>query len=301
MHPAKRGVDLHQVPELDGTTEITRRGNDHREDDRCLAKETGEPDQVLLRLDQRQIIGQHCQKARVQMRFFHRLATVQGNRFAVFAHPHHVVAKVGFAALLLKVEPDLGSPHVMRDHASSQAVENGHPHHEAGYGVAVAAQVDRKSTRQAPQDADETHQRHQRVEQPHGETDGLRGEAVHVFGNALVRVVRIGAAITRETRQLHAVKSVAAEPALQVMRSHPFAPVHLQHLGQVKPVHGNDDGNERQVAEAADLGPEHGLVLVLQGIVKNAVPVIEQHRHVDRREIQRNDGGEQAACLPFFF
>jgi hypothetical protein len=46
-------------------------------------------------------------KALVKLLVLHRLAPVQRNGFAVFAHPDQVVAKVGFHPLLLEVQLDL--------------------------------------------------------------------------------------------------------------------------------------------------------------------------------------------------
>ncbi|OIQ64779.1 hypothetical protein GALL_536680 [mine drainage metagenome] len=60
-----------------------------------------------MRPDQRQRVAQHPAKALIKLAAFYRLAAIQGNGFAVFAHPHHVMPKVGFQTLLLKVELDL--------------------------------------------------------------------------------------------------------------------------------------------------------------------------------------------------
>ena len=92
-----------------------------------------------------------------------------------------------------------------------------------------------------------------------------------------------------------------AKPALQVVAGHPGAPAQLQQLGQVELVNRNDDEAKRQVGKAPQLGPEHVGLLVLQGIVEQLVPVIEQHGHVDQAQIERDDGHQQAARLPLFF
>src|SRR5574337_11552 len=92
---------------------------------------------------------------------------------------------------------------------------------------------------------------------------------------------------------------MVAEPALQVVRGHPRAPAQFEQLRQVEAVDRDDDEGEREVGEAAELGPEHRLVLVLQRVVEGAVPVVEQHQQVHGREIERDDRGQQRARLPF--
>jgi hypothetical protein len=58
--------------------------------------------------------------------------TVHGDGFAVLAHPHQVVAEVGFQPLLLKIQCDLRAADVVREHAPHAAVQECHPDHEAG-------------------------------------------------------------------------------------------------------------------------------------------------------------------------
>ncbi len=85
------------------------------------------------------------------------------------------------------------------------------------------------------------------------------------------------------------------------MGGHPVAPAQLEQLRQVEAVDRDDDEREGEVGEAAQLAPEDRLVLVLQRVVEAAVPLVEQHQHVDRGQIERDDGREQGARLPFFF
>ena len=304
MHLAERAGNLHQFAELDGTAEKARCCHDERKHHGGLAKEAGEPDEALLSIDQRQVIAQHPAKAQVELLALHCFATVQRDGLAVFPYPHHVVAKIGFDPLLLEVELDLRATNVVCEHAASQAVQHRHPHHETGDVVFAACQCEGKATRQPPQDADKAGQGDHRIQQPHREPDGQAGELVDIFLDTLVRVVGIGAArigLRGKARQLQVVERMVGQPALQVVPRHPGAPAHLQQLGQVKLVHRNDDESEGQVGEPPQLGPEYLGVLVLQRVVEQLVPVVEQHRHVDDCQVQANDGSEQQTCFPFFF
>ena len=303
MYLSKRTGNLHQLTQLDGAAEKARRRHHKRKHHGCLTKEAGEPDQVFLRLDQLQVVAQQPGEAAVKLHALHSLALVQSYRFAVFPHPHHVVAKVGLIPLLFKIQLDLRAPDVMRQHTARHAIQDRHPHHEAGDVVVIPLKRKRKPARQSPQNADEAGQCHNRVEQSHRQADGVAGEQIEVFLNPLVRVVRVGRfgiQWTGETGEFQFVIRVSAQPALQVMARHPGTPAHFQQLRQVELVNSDDDIGERQIGEAPQLRPEHVGLLVLQRVIKELVPLVEQDRHVDQTQIQRNDGQQQAACFPAF-
>ena len=245
-------------------------------------------------------------KAQVKLLLFHPLAAVQGDGLAVFAHPHQVVAEVGLQPLLLVVQRNLRFAHEVGDQAAHRAVQHRHPHHEAGDGYVMPAQAEVECAAQPPQDAHKAGQRDHRVEQPHGQRHGIAGELVHILLDTLVGVVWAGGAARAmgagraalEARQLHAVEGVVAQPALQVLRGHPGAPAHLQQLRQVELVDRDDDEGEGQGGKTPQLLPEHGLVFVLQRVVEHPVPLVQQHQHVHRRQVQHDDGSQQGACLP---
>ena len=94
---------------------------------------------------------------------------------------------------------------------------------------------------------------------------------------------------------------MVGQPALEVVRCHPGAPAHFEQLRQVKAIHSNDDEGKRQVGEAPQLRPENWLVFVLQCVIKHAIPLIEQHQHVHRRQVEYHNGRKQPACLPLVF
>ena len=118
---------------------------------------------------------------------------VQGNGFAVFAHAHQVVTKIGFVALLGKVQRRHGAANPVADQAATQGVGQGHPDHETRNLIRCAIQCEAKATREVPQNANEAQQRHACIQQTQRQAHGVGGELLHVFLNALVGVV--GAAL----------------------------------------------------------------------------------------------------------
>ena len=94
--------------------------------------------------NQRQVVAQNRRKACVEVAALNRFALVERNRLAVFTHPHHVVPKVGFVALLQKIQFNLRPANVMRDHAARHAIQHRHPDHEAGNVVVGVAQREGK-------------------------------------------------------------------------------------------------------------------------------------------------------------
>ena len=51
-------------------------------------------------------------------------------------------------------------------------------------------------------------------------------------------------------------------------------------------------------AEVAELVGEGGEVPLLESIVERAVPRVQQHEHVDRAEVEGDDGGEKTESGP---
>ena len=145
MHPTKSRGDLHQLTELDGAAEKPRGRDDERKNRRRLTKKVGEPDQAFLLFNQRQVVAQQRRKACVEVAALNRFALVERNRLAVFTHPHHVVPKVGFVALLQKIQLYLRPTDVVRDDAARHAIQHRHPDHEAGNAVSRAAEREGKS------------------------------------------------------------------------------------------------------------------------------------------------------------
>ena len=139
---------MHQLAELNRAAEKARCGDDKRKHHRGLAKKVGKPDQVFLLFYQEEVIGQNGGKSRVKVAALHCFAFVQRDGFAVFAHPDHVVPKVGLNALLLEIQPDLRPTNIVGNHAAQHAIQHRHPDHKARYAVAAAAQSEGKSTRQ---------------------------------------------------------------------------------------------------------------------------------------------------------
>jgi hypothetical protein len=280
---------------------LKKRGAIHHEGEHHggLVEADGEPGQALLRLDQRQVVAQHRAEMAAELALLDRLAAVERDRLAVLAHPHQVVAEVGLALLLREVQADQRPTDVVRQHAADQRVDHRHPDHEAGDVPVAAVEREAEAARQAPQDADEARQRDAGVEQAHAQAHGRSGEHAEVLLDALVRVVGQLGVLAREAHQLEPVEGLAAEPALHHMRGHPGAPADLEQLGQVEAVDRDQDVAESETGEARELLPEHLGILVLQRVVEDPVPLVDQHQHVDRAQVERDDGRQQAARLPF--
>ena len=210
------------------------------------------------------------------------------------------MAEIGFHPLLLEIERDLLAPDVVGDHAAHRAVQHRHPHHEAGNRIVLPPERECKRTGKRPQNAHKAGQGDDRVQQPHAERDGVAGELVDVFLNPLVRVVGVGAVDCGcKARQFHLVKGLMRHPLVQVVVGHPGAPAHFEQLGQVELVDRDHDKAESQVREPPELLPEHGRILLLERVVKQAVPVVKHHRHVDQGQVEGHDRCQHAAGLPF--
>ena len=314
LHLAKGGRDLHQFPQLNGAAEVARRRHQHRKHHRCLAIARVEPGVAFLHPEQAHEVVEHQPEARLQRGALDCCTSVEGNGFAVFAHAHQVVAKVGFVALLRKVERGHGFADPVADQAARQGVGQGHPHHEAGEGEGVFAHRKTETARQTPQDADKAQQGDRGVEQPQAQAHRVGGELLDVLLNALVGVVGAawggwggamdsgvsarGSVWTDARLQLELVEGVVGEPALQVVVRHPRPPAQLQQLGQIKAVHRHQDEAGGQPGKHAELVPKHLGVALLQRVVKHAVPVVEQDHQVDHAQVQAHAGGQQTTGTP---
>ena len=298
LHPPEGRVDLHQLAELDGAAEVARRRHDQREDDGRLTEEAAEPGQVLLVAHQPQVVGHHVGEAQVELPALHAFAAVQRDGLAVLAHPHHVMAEIGFQHLLLEVELHLWPADPVRDGAAHGAIQHRCPHHVArDLPAAAAGQRHRDGAAERPENAHEAEQGDQRIEDAHRQRHRVAGEEVQVLLDPLVGVVRM-AAIAGVAGQFEPVEGLVRQPAGHVVVGHPYAPAQLQDLREVELVDRDHDVDQRQPAEAADLLPEHGLVLVLQRVVEHAVPLVDLHQHVDRAQVERHDGREQPSGFP---
>ena len=91
------------------------------------------------------------------------------------------------------------------------------------------------------------------------------------------------------------------QPALQVVTRHPCTPTQFEQLREVKLINSYNDVASRQNAEHTQLVPKNGCITVLQGVIKNAIPVIEQHHHVDHAKVQAHASRQQTSRAPFIF
>src|SRR5262249_11571784 len=215
------------------------------------------------------------------------LTAIERHALAVLAQPHHRKAEVGLDPLLVEAQPDQLAADEVRQHRSDNGIRERRPH-EIARNI-EAPELERSG--QSPQDDDEGDERHDGREQAEREAAGVIDEEVQVLRNALVGVV--GAAV----EELHAVVRLVLYPILEEVVSEPGAPLDLQHLQEPLPVYGHDDPNESEHTELAELEDEIRLVLLLEGVVEIAPPVVEQDIHVDHGKHQSDNEDEQAERL----
>ena len=103
----------------------------------------------------------------------------------------------------------------------------------------------------------------------------------------------VGAAVEK----LHAVVRLILHPVGEEMVREPGAPLDLQHLQEIQPVHRGDDPDEREQREHAELSEKFGFVAVLEGVVELAVPVVELHFEPDHHQREPDHRAEQRERL----
>ena len=145
---------------------------------------------------------------------------------------------------------------------------------------------------QLPKDRRERRERHDRAQQSESERPRAIYEKLQVACNALVGIVDMRA--TELEMEIGAI----VEPFGEVMVGQPTPPADLEHLAEIRLVHGEDDVHGGQHAEIHELVREQTNVELLERVVEPIVPIGEQYVHVDKREIRRDDDREQAACGP---
>ena len=290
MDPAKSRRDLHQFAQLNRAGKVTRCRHQNRKHHSRLAVARAEPREALLHFQQLHEIVQHLLETVLQRVAFVIRATIHGNRFAVFAHPHQVMPEVGFQPLLLEIQRRHATAQEMSDDAAAYRVQQSHPHHETGDGELVLTNEEIEAARHHPQNADKAAQRDQRVQQAQAELHRTGREHLYIFLNPLVGVVRTAQAVVtgQGLAQFDLVKNLVRGPARQKVARHPGAPPYFKQLGQVKTVDRHHNESTGQHAEHFELFPEHRFVVVLQGVIKHPVPVIQQHQHIHLAKIERH-------------
>ncbi len=174
----------------------------------------------------------------------------------------------------------------MGNQRTDHRIAHREPHHIAGNRDLGAAQHEADRPGNGPQDADERHQRHHRIEQAEGQGQRAIGKRAQIVRQPLVGVVR-------GVRLFDAVVSLVAEPVVHEAVGHPGTPAHLQHHGVVLPGNGRHDKEAGDPGKADQQRLEGGVVMLLQRVVEHAVPLVEQHVDVDDAEVERDHEGQQ--------
>ncbi len=118
----------------------------------------------------------------------------------------------------------------------------------------------------------------------------LAHEGIDILRDTLVGV--IGRTVIAK---LQMVIGIVAEPAGHIAPCQPISPTDLEHLAQIDPVDRGNDINCGKHAEAAELPPEIREIIVLQRVVEQRIPVIEEHHDVNDAKVERDHNGEQKA------
>ena len=115
-------------------------------------------------------------------------------------------------------------------------------------------------------------------------------EGIDILRDTLVGVIG-GTVIAK----LQMVIGVVPEPAGHIAPCQPISPTDLEHLAQIDPIDRCNDINCGKHAEAAELPPEIREIIVLQRVVEQRIPVIDENHNVNDAEIERDHNGEQKA------
>ena len=215
-------------------------------------------------------------------------ALQQRDLLGILAHPDEVEAEVGLEALLREIEMDQRRADPVRQRRSEHRVDQRAPHEVAGDFEWLAEKMQGSRGRQTPEDHDERGQRHDRTEQADGDTERRLDEHLHVVGDALVRIVG-GIAL-----ELHPVVIGVVQPFTEVVRGHPAPPADLKPLIEIEIVDAERDVDCCQNGEDAELPDEGVPVLLLERVVEAVVPLVDEDIDRDQRELDHDQGRQQA-------
>ena len=221
-----------------------------------------------------------------------RLAAVQGHALGVLAEADEAEPEVGLVPLPVEVQPDERAAEPVGQPGAADRVQNGHPDHVAGNGDGVPAHRNGERSGQPPEDRHEGHQRDDRAQAPGEQPEGVGREQVHVFRDALVRVIGLA------RHELHPVVGAIGQPGAEVAVGQPAPPADLEHLVEIDLVHGKEDEDADQPRDAEQLAAKGHEVLVLEGAVEGVVPLIQENGEVDHAEREEHDGEQEPPGRP---
>ena len=126
------------------------------------------------------------------------------------------------------------------------------------------------------------------------QADGERelDELTDVVGDALVGVIGCVAL------KLHAIVHRLRQPFDEISARHPAPPADLEPLVEIELIDGEQDEGGGENAEIAELVDEGVPVVLLERVVEDVVPGVEQDAETDQRQFDRDDGREQDAAGP---
>jgi hypothetical protein len=147
--------------------------------------------------------------------------------------------------------------------------------------------MQRRFSRQSPEDDDKGRQRYNCAQQADTEIQRCIDEQFDVVGDALIRV------IGRIPLKLHAVVVRVVQPLTQIFSRHPLAPADLEPLIEVELIDRQHDAYGCQHTKDDGFPDKAVPVLLLQGVVETIAPLVEQHAVCDQCQLDRNHRSEQ--------
>ena len=283
---------LHEPAEPELAPEVAGRGDDGRDDPRGLPVAGGEVVQPLLPAHDAPPVADHLLESFAKAAELVRLAAVEGHPLGVLAEADEAEPEVGFVPLPIEVQPDERAADPVREPGAGDGVQDRHPDHVAGQRDGEPAHRDGERSGEPPEDRHEGRQRDARAQASDEQAERVGGEEVQVFGDALVGIV----GLTRH--ELHPIVGAIGQPGAEVAVGQPASPADLEHLVEIKLVHGQEDEDGDQPRDTEELREKGRLVLFLQGAEEGVVPLIEEHVDVDHAEREKHDGEQESPGRP---
>ena len=283
---------LHEAAETKLAPEVAGRRDNRRDDPRpqpVAGREVGHP---LLSAHDAPPVAHHMLEPFAKSAKLVRLAAVQGHSLGVLAKADEAEAVVGFVPLPIEVQPDERAAEPVGEPGAGGGVQNGHPNHGARDDDGEHAHRDGERSGQPPQDRHEGHQRDDRAQTAREKTQGVGREEVHIFRDALVRVIGL------MRHELHPIVGAIGQPGAEVAVVQPASPADLEHLVEIGLVNGKQDEDADQPRDAEQLPAKGHEVLVLEGAVEGVVPLIQENREVDHAEREEHDGEQEPPRRP---
>ena len=185
LHIAKNQRNLAKAAKADLVRKVTRQRNDERKDIGNLIEADGKKIQQFSAAHDAPPICANGLEALAKAYALIRFAAIQRDRFRVFSHPHEVIPKVCFHALLIERQRHQLAADQLREDGADDRIYQSDPQHVAG--DVDAEQFDRPGNR--VQHEHEAEQGDKVGDEVEAEREAAGGEIPQIVGDTLIRVV----------------------------------------------------------------------------------------------------------------